>query len=100
MGAGRLESRGPARGQAARAANIMLPSCFNMLAPHMGSPANDQVHRARGPMGFTFEQSKSVNEGEGVEKPKDERSPVQRLVIRRLRLTYPLNIGSFTEFAV
>ena len=61
---------------------------------------NDQVHRARGPMGFTFEQSKSVNEGEGVEKPKDERSPVRRLVIRRLRLTYPLNIGSFTEFTV
>jgi len=32
-------------------------------------------------MGLTFEQPKSVNEGEEVEKPKDERAPVQRLVM-------------------
>ncbi len=45
---------------------------------------NDQVHRARGPMGLTFEQPKSVDEGKDVEKPKDERAPVQRLVRHRL----------------
>ncbi len=36
---------------------------------------NDQVHRARGPMGLNVEQPKSVNEGEDAEKPKDERAP-------------------------
>ena len=40
---------------------------------------NDQVHRARGPMRLNVEQPRSVNEGEHVEKPKDERAPVQRL---------------------
>ena len=44
---------------------------------------NDQVHRARGPMGKTIEQQESVNEGKDVEKPKDERAPVQRLVIHQ-----------------
>ena len=32
-------------------------------------------------MGLTFEQPNSVNEGVDVEQPKDERAPVQRLVI-------------------
>ena len=45
--------------------------------------ANDQVHRARGPTKLTFEQPKSVNEGADLEKPKDERAPVQRLVYAR-----------------
>ena len=31
-------------------------------------------------MGLMFEQSESVSEGERVEKPKDERAPVQRLL--------------------
>ena len=39
---------------------------------------NDQVHRARGPRRVNVEQPKSVNAGEDVEKPKDERAPVQR----------------------
>ena len=42
---------------------------------HSSLRDNDQVHRARGPTGLTFEHPKSVNEGEDVEKPKDERAP-------------------------
>ena len=34
-------------------------------------------------MRLNVEQPESVNEGEDVEKPKDERAPVQRLVMRR-----------------
>ena len=41
-------------------------------------------------MRLTFEQPKSVNEGENVEKPKDKRAPVQRLVMRRLGLHWNL----------
>ena len=36
-------------------------------------------------MGLTTEQPKSVNEGEDVEKSIDERAPVQRLVMSRMR---------------
>jgi len=49
---------------------------------------NDQVHRARGPMGLTFEQPKSVNEGEDAEKPKDQRAPLQRLVMQNCTSTF------------
>ncbi len=34
-------------------------------------------------MGLTFEQPNSVNEGEVTRRPKDERTPVQRIVIRQ-----------------
>ena len=37
-------------------------------------------------MGLNVEQPKSVNEGEDVEKPEDERAPVQRLVMPTLRV--------------
>ena len=33
-------------------------------------------------MRVNVEQPKSVNEGEDAEKPKDERAPVQRLVMQ------------------
>ena len=36
-------------------------------------------------MRLTLDQPKSVNEGEDVEKPIDERAPVQRLVIPTFR---------------
>ena len=59
----------------------------------LAAGTNDQVHRARGPMGLTFEQPKSVNEGVDVEKPKDERAPVQRLVMRRFAVVgFPIRI--------
>ena len=53
----------------------------------MGAARNDQVHRARGPMGLTIEQPRNVKEGEGVENPEVERTPVQRLVIRHFAVS-------------
>lgn len=44
-------------------------------------------------MGLIFEQPKSVNEGEDAEKPKDERAPVQRLVMLHIRATLMLPIS-------
>ena len=41
---------------------------------------NDQVHRAGGPTRVNVEKSNTVNEGNSVEKPKNEPAPVQRLV--------------------
>jgi len=51
--------------------------------------ANDQVHRARGPMGLTIEQAESVNDGEDAENPNDERAPVQRLVMHPFGVSIP-----------
>ena len=45
-----------------------------------------KVHRARGPLELPLEQPKSVNEGEDVENPKDERAPVQRFLNTGLEL--------------
>lgn len=44
-------------------------------------PDNDQVHRAGGTIRVNFEKSKTLNEGNDVEKPKREPTPVQRLVM-------------------
>jgi len=51
-------------------------------------PDNDQVRRARGPIGLTFEQARSVSEGEDVEKPNDERKSVECLVMPHFGVTY------------
>jgi len=51
---------------------------------------NDQGYRARGPMRLNVEQPKSVSEGEDVEKPKNERAPVQRLVMWPFREGAPV----------
>lgn len=64
-----------------------MTNCFLLVhAMAFARTPNDQVHRAHGPMGLTFEQPQSVNEGEEVEKPQGERAPVQRLVICRLMI--------------
>ena len=52
---------------------------------------NDQDHRARGPMRINVEQPESVNEGEDVEKAKDKRAWVGRLV--RPRLSFQSSTG-------
>ena len=77
---------------------VSLPFLYVWRDRHQSSVrrfycSNDQVHRARGPTGLTIEQQKSVNEAEDVEKPKDERAPVQRLVMPSARGSPPRPCG-------
>ena len=63
-------------------------------------PDNDQVHRAGGPTRVNVEKPKTLNEGEDVEKPKDERAPVKRPVMRLVGRVVKEPFGRFLSVFV